>query len=272
MERITSLQNPRVKAAAKLHDRRAREKQRRFPIDGARELCRALAAGVRPVEAFVAPELCQANDAQAALALLRNSGCLLFEVTPALMERLAYGDRAEGIVAIVESWAPSLQEFKLPSQPLIAVLEGVEKPGNVGAVLRSADAAGVTGLVLADGATDLFNPNTIRASLGTIFSSQVCVTSTDETLTWLRKNQLTIFAARVDGARDYTAADFREPAAIVLGSEADGLTARWNAPDIIPIRLPMRGVADSLNVSATAAILFFEALRQRNPDSSAPQA
>lgn len=263
MERITSSQNPRVKQAAKLHDRRARQQQGRFPIDGVRELLRALESGVRPAEAFICPELLRGVEGRQALRLLQAMDCALVEVTPGVMERLAYGDRNEGVVAVVSTWSPGLADLALSPPPLVAVLEGIEKPGNVGAVLRSADAAGISALVLADAGTDLFNPNTIRASLGTIFTVPIGCAGSAETLAWLRANRLQIFAARVDAAIPYTAADFRQPSAIVLGSEAAGLTNDWYAPDIKPIRLPMHGKADSLNVSATAAVLFFEAVRQR---------
>src|SRR5262249_24554052 len=154
-----------------------------------------------------------------------------------------------------------LAALKLPERPLVCVLEACEKPGNLGAVLRSADGAGLSAVIVADSRTDLFNPNTIRASLGTIFTVPVAAASAADVLAWLRERRMTIVAARVDAARDYTGVDFSGPTAIVLGSEADGLTEAWRAPDITPVRLPMHGVADSLNVSATAAILFYEALR-----------
>lgn len=156
-----------------------------------------------------------------------------------------------------------LGDIVLPNNPLVAVLEGVEKPGNIGAVLRSADAAGVSALVLADPRTDLYNPNAIRASLGTIFSLPAAVASAEDSLAWLRTKGLQIVAARVEGSAIYTEIDYRRPMAIVLGSEADGLSPLWTADDIRAIRLPMLGAADSLNVSATAAVLFYEALRQR---------
>jgi TrmH family RNA methyltransferase len=146
----------------------------------------------------------------------------------------------------------------------VAVLEGVEKPGNVGAVLRSADAAGVSAVILADPRTDLYNPNAIRASLGTIFTMPVCEAASGDVLARLREHECMILAARVDGAVPYTEVDYRRPTAIVLGSEAAGLSPIWTGDDIRAVRLPMRGVADSLNVSVTAAVLFYEALRQRS--------
>jgi TrmH family RNA methyltransferase len=144
------------------------------------------------------------------------------------------------------------------------VLEGIQKPGNVGAVLRSADAAGVHALIVADGGTDLYNPNAIRASLGTIFTVPVCSATTSDTLAWLRRHGVPMFAAQVDAERLYTEVDFRGPSAIVLGSEASGLSEAWFGTEATAIKLPMLGAADSLNVSAAAAVLFYEALRQRS--------
>jgi TrmH family RNA methyltransferase len=157
-----------------------------------------------------------------------------------------------------------LSQLELPTAPLIAVIESVEKPGNVGAILRSADGAGVDAVVIADPRTDLFNPNTIRASLGTVFDQNVCTASGEETLAWLRRLNVTAYAARPDAEQLYTQADYRRGAAIVLGSEAEGLSELWRGAGVAGIRLPMRGIADSLNVSATAAVLFYEAQRQRS--------
>ena len=263
MRTITSFQNPRVKAAVRLRDRRHREEQGRIRIDGARELLRAIHAGVPLVEVFVCEPLCKSDEAQRVVAELPQGGAEVLSIAEPIFEKLAFGDRAEGVLGVAKMPRPTLSDLTLPENPLVAVLEGVEKPGNVGAVLRSGDAAGLSALVVADGRTDLFNPNAIRASLGTIFTLPVCPATAQETLDWLRQQGLAIYAARVDGFVLYTEADYRRPAAIVLGSEAQGLTGVWNAADVIPIRLPMLGAADSLNVAATAAVLFYEALRQR---------
>jgi len=263
MPTITSLQNPRVKAAIRLRDRRHRRKQGRIRIDGARELGRAIRAGLPIAEAFVCEPLCQNDEGRRVLAELRNSGADLLAVTEAVFEKLAFGDRADGVLGVAPMPRPTLADLALPQNPLVAVLEGVEKPGNVGAVLRTGDAAGLAALVVADGRTDLHNPNAIRASLGTIFTLPCCTATAQETLDWLRRQGLAIYAARVDGSVLYTEVNLRGPAAIVLGSEAEGLTDLWSGTDVIPIRLPMLGAADSLNVSATAAVLFYEALRQR---------
>jgi len=263
MPLITSLQNPHVKNAVKLRDRRHREKQGRILIDGARELERAMAGGVRLVEVFACDPLCRSEEARQLLSALPSSDAAIYWVTEPVFARLAFGDRAEGVLGVAATPGASLDRLRLPDLPLVAVLEGVEKPGNVGAVLRSADGAGLSALIVADAQTDLYNPNAIRASLGTIFSVPAAAAATADTLTWLRRRGLAIFAARVDGAIPYTEADFRGPAAILLGSEAKGLSAAWTGPDVTAIRLPMDGVADSLNVSAAAAVLFYEASRQR---------
>ncbi len=174
MEPITSLQNPRIKAAARLRDRRSRDKQQRIVIDGTREIARALAGGVTLVEVFVAPELCTARPSRELLAELAQRRVPLLEVTTAVFEKLAYGARSEGLIAVAEPPRHKLADIKLPERALVAVLAGVEKPGNVGAVLRSADAAGASTLIAADPGTDLYNPNCIRASLGTVFTLPVC--------------------------------------------------------------------------------------------------
>jgi TrmH family RNA methyltransferase len=267
MTKITSLQNSRVKAAARLRDRRHRRKQGRIVIDGVRELARALTAGVELLEWFVCEPLCTGDEARRLLARLPTCGGELFELPRPVFEKLAFGQRSEGIVAVAAVPDASLSRLSLPENPLVAVLEGVEKPGNAGAVLRSADAAGLDAVVLADPRTDLYNPNAIRASLGTVFSMPTAVATNEEVVPWLRAQGLTVYAARVDGAIDYTEADFRRPSAIVLGSEAEGLGPPWSGDDVTAVRLPMLGVADSLNVAAAAVVLFYEARRQRNQAS-----
>ncbi len=266
MTQITSVQNPRVKNAVRLRDGRQRRLQGRILIDGVREIERATAAGVALSEVFFCPGLCTA-EAAALLQRLPPSGPERLEVTESVFLKLAFGQRAEGVLAVAEPPAATLAALRLPENPLVAVLEGVEKPGNVGAVLRSADGAGLDAVVVADPRTDLFNPNAIRASLGTIFSLPVGMATADETLAWLRAHGLHIVAARVDGSVPYIEVDYRRPTALVLGSEAEGLSPLWHADDVAAVRLPMLGTADSLNVSTAAAVLFYEARRQRMQDS-----
>ncbi|MCE5266593.1 MAG: RNA methyltransferase [Planctomycetaceae bacterium] len=263
---ITSFQNPHVKNAVRLRDGRQREKQGRILIDGSREISRAIAAGVRLVEAFVCEPLCRSEQSRRLLSSLPETTAELLEVTEPVFEKLAFGQRTEGVLAVAETPRPTLESLapKLTGKsPLIAVLEAVEKPGNLGAVLRTADAAGLSAVILADLRTDLYNPNAIRASLGTIFTVPVCEATSSDVLDWLREHNFSIAAARVDGAVPYTSVDYRHPTAIVLGSEATGLSSIWTGPSITAVRLPMLGIADSLNVSVTGAVLFYEALRQR---------
>jgi TrmH family RNA methyltransferase len=184
-------------------------------------------------------------------------------VSSEVFEKMAFGDRHDGVLAVAETPARELAGFEPAGDGLVAVLEGLEKPGNVGAVLRSADAAGVAGVIVADPATDLFNPNCIRASLGTVFGVRVCTAMAGDAFRWLRGHGWKIFTARVDAALAYSDVNLAERAAVVLGSEAGGLSDVWRGADVTPIKLPMLGGADSLNVSATAAVLFYEALRQR---------
>ena len=245
MSQITSTANPRLKAAARLRGRRERDRHGLTLIDGVRETMRAMTGGALLREVFVVPELLVEPEAKG------------------LLERLAYGDRLDGVVAVAETPLRTLADLVLPPEPLICVVEGVEKPGNLGAVLRTADGAGVNAVIVAESATDLFNPNIIRASLGTVFAVPVSVASTGEVLTWLREKSIAILAARVGGSVDYTDADYSGAVAIALGSEARGLSDAWAELARASVHVPMLGVADSLNVSATAAVLFYEALRQR---------
>jgi RNA methyltransferase, TrmH family len=270
MTTITSLQNARVKAAARLRDRRHREKQGRMLIDGVRELARAIHSGVPVREVYVCETLCQGAEVRQVLDVLPQCGAEMLRVTEPVFEKLAFGHRAEGVVGVADTLRRKLDGLLLPPDPLVAVLEGVEKPGNVGAVLRSADGAGVSALIVANARTDLYNPNAIRASLGTIFTMPVSEAASGEAIAWLRKGGIKIFAARVDGAVSYAEVDYRGPTAIALGSEDKGLSPLWSAEDITPVRLPMLGAADSLNVSATAAVLFYEARRQRGPGRLPP--
>lgn len=261
--RIASTANPRLKAAARLRGRRERDRQGLTLIDGVRENMRALSGGAVLREVFVLPELMVEPEARALLERMREASVPVLELGREAFERLAYGDRLDGVVAVAETPLCTLRDVLLPPDPLIAVVEGVEKPGNLGAVLRSADGAGVDAVIVAEAATDLFNPNIIRASLGTVFTVPLAVGSTQEAMTWLRTRGLRLVTARVGATIDYTEADLTGPVAIVLGSEAEGLGEAWSGPDVAAVRLPMLGAADSLNVAATAAILFYEALRQR---------
>jgi TrmH family RNA methyltransferase len=264
---IRSPTNPPIKAAVRLRDRRERDAAGLTLVDGARELLRAIEAGVVVHEAFVSDDLIRTADAVDAVARLRTTGARCWAVTPAVFAKVAFGDRAEGVVAMIRTPATELETLRLPSDPLLVVAEDVEKPGNLGAILRSADGAGVDALIAASPRTDLFNPNAIRASLGTIFSVPVAAAPTNLVLAWLREHGIRILAGRLDGAALATETDLTGPLTIAVGAEAEGLDPAWSASDIAGIRLPMLGVADSLNVAAASAVLLYEARRQRGlPD------
>jgi TrmH family RNA methyltransferase len=259
---LSSTRNPRVRAAAALRDRRARDEAGLTLIDGIRELTRAIAGGARVVEVYVDPDRIGA-PAAAVVEAARAVGAEVVEVSGTVIDTLAYGDRGEGVVAVARIPDTSLDAVSLPAGALVVVVEGVEKPGNLGAVLRSADGAGADLVIAADPRTDLFNPNAIRASQGTVFSIPVAAAPSGAVRTWLREAGLQVVTARVDAPTVYTDADLRGAVAIVLGSETSGLTDTWSGDDVGPVRLPMLGVADSLNVSIAAAVLLYEARRQR---------
>jgi TrmH family RNA methyltransferase len=259
---ITSPKNPRVRHAAALRDRRTREDAGLTLVDGVREVERALAGGARPVEVFADLARLDAHG-RALLTEARSRGAAILPTGGAALNRLAYGDRAEGMVATIRVPDVGLAALRLPPDPLVVVLERVEKPGNLGAVLRSADAAGADAVIAADPLTDLFNPNAIRASVGAIFALPLAAGASADVQADLVWRGITILTARVDAEDLYTDVDLTGPIAIVLGSEAQGLTDRWPSPPARPIRLPMLGVGDSLNVSVAAAVLLYEARRQR---------
>jgi RNA methyltransferase, TrmH family len=266
---LTSTANPRIKATAALRERRERDRTGLTLVDGAREVRRAIEAGASVTEAFVCEPLLAGADARIALDRLRAEAVTIESVSETVFAKLAFGDRAEGIVAVVRIPSLELGDLTVPANPLIVVIEGIEKPGNVGAVLRSVDGAGADALIGADPGTDLFNPNAIRASAGTCFGVPLAAGSSSAVQAWLRERGLRIVTARVDADRVYTEAALAGGVAIVLGAEADGLSDAWSGPGFEAVRLPMLGMADSLNISVTAAVLLYEARRQRGlPEAS----
>jgi TrmH family RNA methyltransferase len=267
---IASPSNPRIKATARLRDRRGRDETGLTLVDGAREVRRALESTIEVVEAFICEPLLGGSDGRAALDALRARGIPTTSVSAAAFSKLAFGDRADGLLATVRIPSLGLDDLHLSADPLVVIVEGVEKPGNLGAALRSADGAGADALIAASPRTDLFNPNAVRASAGTIFSVPLAAAPTTEVIDWLRRRPIRIVAARVDAAERYTDVDLTGPLALAFGSEADGLTDAWRQDDIAAVRVPMRGIADSLNVSVSAAVVLYEARRQRDAASESP--
>ncbi len=270
MQRITSLSNPRIKSVVKLQQGRDRRETGLFLINGYREIRRACDCGFELCEVYLWPDalerFLEQPERDAFVRQIERKGTELFEVAAPVFEKIAFGQRAEGIVAVAKSRFGNWNDLRLPDNPLIGVVEQVEKPGNLGAILRSADGAGLDAVFVADPVCDVFNPNTIRASLGTVFRLPLIVDSSETILRELLRRKIHIAAARCDGSVSYTDFDWTGPTAIVLGTEADGLSPTWFHPEIQAVHLPMSGIADSLNVSAAAAVFFYEARRRRtNP-------
>ncbi len=261
MEVLRSPANPRIRHAARLRTGRYRRRSGQFVVDGLREIQRAVAAGVRPVELFLQTQQSERLRQQHAdlLAAPQLAHCQTL-VAPAAFEKLAYGERNEGAVAVFETPSRTLEELRLPPSPLLLIADGVEKPGNLGAILRSADAAGVDAVLCSDCATDLFHPNVIRASTATVFTLPAAACSGEAARSFLAAHGIQVVAARVDASATMWQADLGGAVALLVGAEDRGLGPQWQSQ---AIRIPMAGRADSLNVSVAAAVLAFEARRQR---------
>ncbi len=260
---ITSPRNPRLKEVLRLRNSRRGDRLRLCLIDGTRELRRALSHRVPVTTLFVDSSQQDQPNLRDITAQCAEKGAEVWQVEPRLFPKIAYGERHEGVVAIAESPLRELTTANTNRHQMVGVLVALEKPGNLGAIARSADAAGIEALILADPHTDPFHANCIRASLGTIFCLPVYRATSTESMAWLRACEFQIVTSRVDASMSYTEQDYRGRTALVLGSESQGLPADWVASDIRAVRIPMSGEGDSLNVSVTAALLFFEAQRQR---------
>ena len=263
---ITSPHNQRVKDALKLEKRGERARRRLTLVEGAREVNRALASGLVPVEAFICLELVEAEPMRAAVARLERLDaerrCHLFAVTPDVFAKLAVREASGGVILVIPYLDTSLAHLPQPATPCYAVIDRPEKPGNVGAILRTADAAGVDGVIVCGG-TDLHNPNVVRASLGTLFTVPVAEAPAEEAIAWLRARGVRIVATTPDAIARYTAVDMTGPVAVAMGSEAEGLSDAWLAAADERVLIPMFGQADSLNLATATALLLYEVMRQR---------
>jgi len=261
--RIRSADNPKVKAAVRLRERREREKTGRFLVEGAREILQALGAGHRPLTLFVEPAAAaRSADAGRAVALAASAGTRAFELSSEVFAKIALREARDGLVAVFPVPDASPGRLALGPSPLVLGVTDVEKPGNLGAVLRSADAFGADALVV-EGGTDLWNPNVVRASLGCVFTVPLAAVPAGGLLPWLRSAEMRVVASTPDGERRPDEVDFTGPVAIVLGSEERGLDDAMLAAADARVRIPMRGSIDSLNVSVSAGVLLWEAVRQR---------
>ncbi len=260
MELITSSKNPKLRLLLELQQKSSkRRKHGLFVVEGLRELQHCIEAGYEVDTLFVCPSLLDLNDASL-------PECRTFELCKEIYEKVAYRGTTEGIIAEVKVRENGLEQLasRLKSgSPLIVVLESVEKPGNLGAVLRSADAAGVDAVIICDPLTDLYNPNLIRSSIGAVFTVPVATCTSEECITFLKANKIHILTAQLQDSELYYNTPMDGPTALVMGTESTGLTNQWREAADAHIRIPMLGRLDSLNVSVSAAILMFEAVRQR---------
>jgi RNA methyltransferase, TrmH family len=261
---LTSVQNPRVRELVRLRETRHRADSKRFLIDGPREIERAFDAGWDLPEIFYCPELLQVreNSWEGLLARLGSRGEML-SVSPRVWEKIAFGNRRDGVLAVGIAPEFTLAKLELKGSPLVVVLEAVEKPGNLGAVLRSADAVQASAVLLADPQVDVLNPNVIRASAGTVFHVPIAVDTSAMILSFLKEHHLNILVAHVGAERSIYDVEIEGGIAVVLGNEARGVTGLWDSAGARSVRLPMLGRADSLNVSVTAAVMLYELQRRR---------
>lgn len=263
-QKLTSHKNPRIKNLITLQTKsRERRNQNLFVIEGIKETRMAVESGYTIDSIFFSETLIDKNDF-AVLMKSIDGKTEVYEVDKDSYEKIAYRDSVIGFIAIVQSKNHELKRLKLSSNPLVLVLESVEKPGNIGAVIRTVDAASVDAVILCNPVTDVYNPNIIRSSVGCIFSTCIAVATTEETIDWLKEKKISVFPMTLMTSTHYHTENFKNPSAFIIGTESTGLTDRWMTAESTPIKIPMLGKNDSLNVSTSAAIVLFEAKRQRN--------
>lgn len=265
---ITSQQNPRIKQLVKMRDRSEREKTGQFLIEGYRELLRAVESGHPINTLFICEELFLGTNEKTLIKKIVDKGATLWQCTPAVFHKISYRDRPDGLIALAPQQHHSLKELEkyIPPNkpPFLVIAEAIEKPGNLGTILRSSDAVGLDALIVCDRCTDIHNPNVVRASVGTLFSVPVVEASGEETLQWLKQHNIAIVAATPSATLEFTQVDLTRPIAIAVGTEQLGLSERWMTQADIQVRIPMHGIADSLNVAMATTLLLYEALRQRS--------
>ena len=262
-ESITSLQNARIKNLVKLRNRRPRDRQSVFIGEGFRAISRALESGIAPEEVYFCPDCFLGQNEVPLLEETRKKGSELFELSKDAFEKVAYRDRPEGILGVFKQWNYELDDIPLSETPFLLVVESIEKPGNLGTILRSADAAGVDAVICCDPITDLFNPNVVRSSTGVLFTMPTVMTSSKATIEWLIEKRIRSAATTPHARKLHTQSDLTGPLAIVMGSEQFGLSETWLAACSNKVKIPMAGQADSLNVAMATLITLFEAVRQR---------
>ena len=260
MKQITSSQNPFIKSLIQLQEKaKARKQSGTFLIEGMREIEIAIKGKYEIETILFVPEI--TNNFQ--ISKFSNFQIDLIEISKEVYQKLAYRDTTEGILAVAKTKSLQLSDLNLPENPLILVMEAIEKPGNIGAVLRTCDAAKVDAVIIANPKTDLYNPNIVRSSVGCLFTNQIATATTEEVIAFLIKNNINFYSATLQNSTSYHTPDYTTPTALVVGTEATGLSELWREKATQNIIIPMQGEIDSMNVSVAAAILIFEAKRQR---------
>ncbi len=262
MLKITSLQNPRIKQVIQLQKASERKVQHLFVIEGQREIFLALQAGYTLTTLFFCDELKIDRNAKYPLDIESIKTELIY-ISKEVFEKIAYRENTTGLVAVAETKTQTLQDLQLPENPLVIVLENIEKPGNIGAILRTADAANIDAVLLCNNQTDLYNPNTIRSSVGCLFTNQIVACSNEDALAFLKEKSISVYTTYLEATQPYHQTNFTKSSAIVMGSEAGGVSSFWVDHANATIKIPMNGKIDSINVSTAAAIVIFEAKRQR---------
>jgi TrmH family RNA methyltransferase len=263
MKNISSIQNPYIKELIKLQEKsRERKKKGLFLVEGAREISLVMNTDYKINTVLFIKE--NHSNNQDILTNLPDS-VELIEISKEVYQKLAYRETTEGILAVIESKDFALSNLKFNNKtPLIMVMQSIEKPGNIGAMLRTADAANVDAVLIADPKTDMYNPNIIRSSVGCLFTNQIAVDSSENIIDFLQQNNINIYSATLQNSNAYYEQNYTKASAIVVGTEATGLTQIWRDKATQNINIPMQGQIDSMNVSVACAIAIFEAKRQRN--------
>jgi len=263
MQIITSLKNQKVGEALKLMERRSREETGLFLIEGVKELSLALKSGIKLFRLFYCEELFKGDEEREIIKTALKQGAELIPVTSNVFKKMVYREGSFGLLAEAEQFKRELKDISLAVPPLLVVVESAEKPGNLGAILRSADAAGADGVIVCGTGADIYNPNVVRASMGALFTIPVVESTAEETIRWLKDKDIMIVAATPHADKSYFDADLKGACAIIMGSEHEGLSNVLLKAADIRIMIPMKGKADSLNLSTATAVMLYEAVRQR---------
>ena len=262
-EKITSLQNPGIKFARSLRVRNKREKSGLTLLEGYRAVSRSFECGIEFQDCYYCPSLFLGTNEMPLLEKISKKGAQILEVSEDVLRKIAYRDRPEGIIAVAKTRQHSLKDLHVKENGLYIIAEAIEKPGNLGSILRSADASGVDGVIVCDKCTDIYNPNVITASTGALFSVPIAEATSKETLQWLKDNQISTLAATPEAEDIYYNTDLTGKIAIVVGTEQYGLTDFWKKNSDINVSIPMQGFIDSINVATATTVILFEAARQR---------